>query len=148
MAIGTVPFPTPHDNTGSTFSFLPNKPDGTAGDPASLIEFVANNYTYNLSTTSSSDELDASHLGLTKGSQVLTQSRPLQGAPSGETGREMQIDYTGKQVIEDGLEGKLTITGPYGWSGSAKVMSSSSTWQTNELVRGSVTFRCERKAVT
>lgn len=149
MAVGTVPFPTPHDNAGSTFKFTPNKGDGSAGDPATEgIDLTVNNYTYNLSTTSSSDELDASHLGLVKGSQVLTQSRPLAGQPSGETGREMQLDYTGKDVLEDGTEGVLTITGPFGWSGNAKVTSASSTWQTNELVRGTVTFRCERKKVT
>lgn len=148
MAVGTVPFPTPHDGTGSTFKWLKNKQDGTPGDVADTHDFTVTSFNYNLSTTSSSDDLDASHLGLAKGSSVITQSRPLQGQATGETGREMQLDYRGKEVIEDGEEGTLTITGPYGWTGKAKVMSSSSQWQTNELVTGSVTFRCERKAVT
>ena len=133
-------FKTPHDSTGTTVSFTP-----TAGVASNL---TVTNLQYSLSSQSSSDELDVSHLGLVAGAQVLTQSRPLQGQSNGETGREIQVDYVGDEVFEDDTEGTLTLGGGLNWTGSAKVTSSSLTLAVNDVIRGSVTFRIERKAVT
>ena len=121
---------TPHDSTGTTFSFA-----GTTYTVTSIV--------YSLTDVNAADTIDISHLGLTAGSAVLTQSRPLKGSAS-DTGREVQIDYIGNSEIVDGATGTLAITGGLSLSRSATVASSSITLGVNDVVRGSATFRVAR----
>ena len=121
---------TPHDSTGTTFSF-----DNTT--------YTVTNVVYNLNDVAGGDTIDISHLGQTVGESVLSQSRPLQGS-STDTGREVQIDYIGSSVIYDGATGTLTIAGGLSLSKVATVSSSSVTLAVNDVVRGSATFRVAR----
>ena len=121
---------TPHDSTGTTFSF--------AGST-----FTVTNITYSLTDVNAADTIDISHLGQTVGESVLTQDRPLKGAAN-DTGREVQIDYIGSAVIADATTGTLSISGGLSLSKVATVSSSSVTLAVNDVVRGSATFRVAR----
>lgn len=122
---------TPHDSSGTTFSFK-----GT--------NFTITNLVYNLSDTGgATDQIDISHLGLTTGASLLFQNRPLVGATGGETGKEIQIDYIGTNAITGGTTGTYTITGGLALSGNATCLSSSITLSINEVIRGSASFRIE-----
>jgi hypothetical protein len=121
---------TPHDSSGTTFSF--------AGST-----FTVTSITYNLTDVNAADTIDISHLGLTVGAAVLTQDRPLSGSAT-DTGREVQIDYIGNTVVTDGAAGTLAITGGISLSKAATVASSSVTLAVNDVVRGSATFRVAR----
>lgn len=122
---------TPHDSSGTTFSFK-----GT--------NFTITNLVYNLSDTGgATDQIDISHLGLTTGASLLFQNRPLVGATGGETGKEIQIDYIGSNAITGGTTGTYTITGGLALSGNATCLSSSVTLSINEVIRGSASFRIE-----
>lgn len=121
---------TPHDSTGTTFSFA-------------SVNYTVTNIVYSLNDVNAADTIDISHLGQSAGSSVLTQDRPLQGSAS-DTGREVQIDYVGNSVIADGATGTLTITGGLSLSKAATVSSSSVTLAVNDVVRGSATFRVAR----
>lgn len=121
---------TPHDSTGTTFTFA-----GT--------NYTVTNIVYNLTDVNAADTIDVSHLGLSAGSTVLTQDRPLAGSAT-DTGREVQIDYIGNGVIADGSTGTLAITGGLSLSKAATVSSSSVTLAVNDVVRGTATFRVAR----
>lgn len=121
---------TPHDSTGTTFSFA-----GTT--------YTVTNITYNLTDVNAADTIDISHLGQTTGAAILTQDRPLTGAAN-DTGREVQIDYIGNSVIADGATGTLVISGGLTLSKAATVNSSSVTLTVNDVVRGNATFRVAR----
>ena len=121
---------TPHDSSGTTFTFA-----GTG--------YTVTNIVYTLTDVNAADTIDISHLGQTAGSAVLTQDRPLTGAAN-DTGREVQIDYIGSSVISDGATGTLAITGGISLSKAATVSSSSVTLAVNDVVRGSATFRVAR----
>jgi hypothetical protein len=121
---------TPHDSTGTTFTFA-----GTG--------YTVTSITYSLNDVSGGDTIDISHLGLTAGSSVLTQSRPLQGSAT-DTGREVSIEYIGSSVITDGATGTLAITGGISLSKAATVASSSVTLAVNDVIKGSATFRVAR----
>ena len=121
---------TPHDSTGTTFSFA-----GTT--------YTVTNITYSLSDVNAADTIDISHLGQTTGEGVLTQDRPLKGSAT-DTGREVQIDYIGNAVVTDGATGTLSISGGLSLSKAATVSSSSVTLAVNDVVRGSATFRVAR----
>ena len=125
---------TPHDSSGTTLKF-PN----TAASNA----YVVTNIVYNLTDPGADDTIDISHLGLTTGAEVLSQSRPLSGSAT-DTGREVQMDYIGNSVITDGSTGTLAITGGISLSKAATVASSSVTLAVNDVVRGSATFRVAR----
>ena len=151
MAVVNPYNPTPHDGTGTTVSYQKQtvNSDGTRTDVGSPVVYTVTNLQYQLSSQSSGDnDIDVTHLGLAYGDEVLTQPRPLVGTTSGETGREFQIDFIGTEVLDDDQEGTLTINGPVSWTGEAKVTSSSCTLQPNDVVRGSITFAVERKALT
>lgn len=120
---------TPHDS-GTTFTFA-----GTG--------YTVTNITYSLTDTAANDTIDISHLGQTTGSAVLTQDRPLTGSAT-DTGREVQIDYVGSAVINDGTSGTLAITGGLSLSKAATVSASSVTLAVNDVIRGSATFRVAR----
>jgi hypothetical protein len=121
---------TPHAGSGTTFSF-----GGT--------NFTVTNITYTLTDVNAADTIDISHLGQSAGSAVLTLDRPLTGAAN-DTGREVQIDYIGSAVINDGATGTLAITGGIALSKAATVSSSSVTLAVNDVIRGSATFRVAR----
>lgn len=123
---------TPHDSTGTVFNFA-----GTA--------FTVTNIVFNLADPATDDKIDVSHLGLTVGASVETMDRPLKGAAN-DTGREVTIEYLGKNIIEDASTGTLTIThaGVSFLSKAATVASSSVTFATNAAITGQATFKVAR----
>lgn len=123
---------TPHDGAGTVFTF-----GGTA--------FTVTNIVYNLADPATDDKIDVSHLGLTAGNSVETMDRPLKGSAT-DTGREVVIEYLGKNVVEDASTGTLVIThaGVTLLSKASTVASSSLTLATNDAVRGQATFRVAR----
>lgn len=123
---------TPHDGTGTTFSF-----GGTA--------FTVTNIVVTNTDPAADDTIDVSHLGLTAGSSVRTISRPLQGSAT-DTGREVVVDYLGTNIIKDASTGTLVLTvgSATAISAAATVSSSTLTLATNDAVRGQVTFRVGR----
>jgi len=122
---------TPHDS-GTSFSF-----GGAAYTVTSIV--------YNLADPTATDTIDVSHLGLTAGNAVLTQSKPLQGSAA-DTGREVVIEYLGTGIIADASTGALVITanGSAFLSKNATVASSSVTFTTNDVVKGQATFKVAR----
>lgn len=123
---------TPHDGTGTTFSF-----GGTA--------FTVTNIVVTNTDPAAEDTIDVSHLGLTAGNSVRTIQRPLQGSAT-DTGREVVVDYLGTNIIKDASTGTLalTVSGVSAISAAATVSSSTLTFATNDAVRGQVTFRVAR----
>jgi hypothetical protein len=121
---------TPHDGSGSTFSF--------AG-----VNFTVTNITYTVADNNATDNIDVSHLGQTTGQTVLTLSRPLKGS-AGDTGKEVTIDYladAGATPIQQGGTGTLTITGGISLSAAATCKSSTVTLATNDAIKGSASFQ-------
>jgi|694.fasta_scaffold138846_2 hypothetical protein len=123
---------TPHDGSGTTFSF-----GGTA--------FTVTNIVVSNTDPAADDTIDVSHLGLTTGNSVKTISRPLKGSAT-DTGREVVVDYLGTNIIRDASTGTLVLTvgGSAAISAAATVASSTLTFATNDAVRGQVTFRVDR----
>ena len=123
---------TPHDGTGTVFSF-----GGTA--------FTVTNIVVTNTDPAADDTIDVSHLGLTAGNSVRTISRPLQGSAT-DTGREVVVDYLGTNIIRDASTGTLVLTvgSATAISAAATVSSSTLTFATNDAVRGQVTFRVAR----
>jgi hypothetical protein len=123
-------YSTPHDSSGTSFSF-------------NGVSYTVTQITYNLNDVSAGDTIDVSHLGLTTGAQVATMDRPLKGSAT-DTGREVTIEYLGNTVINDAATGTLAISGGISLSKAATVSSSSVTLATNDVIRGSATFRVAR----
>ena len=123
---------TPHDSTGTVFTF-----GGTA--------FTVTNIVYNLADPATDNTIDVSHLGLTAGNSVLTQDRPLTGNAT-DTGRQVTIDYLGKNVVADASSAALAIThaGVSFLSANATVVSSSVTFATNDVIKGQAVFKVAR----
>lgn len=123
---------TPHDGTGTTFSF-----GGTA--------FTVTNIVVTNTDPAADDTIDVSHLGLTVGNSVRTISRPLQGSAT-DTGREVVMDYLGTNIIKDASTGTLVLVvgASTAISAAATVSSSTLTFATNDAVRGQVTFKVAR----
>lgn len=120
---------TPHDSTGTTFSFA-----GT--------NYTVTSITYTITDAAASDQIDVSHLGQTTGATVLTLSRPLKGS-AGDTGKEVSIEYlaTSGGPIAQGATGTLAIAGGVTISVAATCKSSSVTLTVNDAVRGSASFQ-------
>ena len=120
---------TPHDSSGTTFSF-----GGT--------NFTVTSITYTIgSTGAATDAIDISHLGQTAGQAVLSRARPLTGsAGTTDTGKSVSIEYIGNSVIAQNTTGTLTITGGVSVSAAATCNSSSVTLTVNDVVRGSADF--------
>jgi hypothetical protein len=123
---------TPHDGAGTTFSF-------------NSVAYTVTNIVYNLADPATDDTIDVSHLGLTAGNAVLTQSRPLTGSAT-DTGREVVIEYLGATVIADASTGTLVISvgGSTLLSKPATVASSSVTLAVNDVVKGTASFKVGR----
>ena len=120
---------TPHGGSGTSLTF-----PGFSGTITGI--------TVNFSDVSGeSDRIDISHLGLTTGATVLTLARPLKGATSGETGKEVSFDYIGNAQLIGGATGTLSISGGVSISGNATIVSSSVTLAVNDVIRGSATVR-------
>lgn len=104
--------------------------------------FTVTSITYSLgSTGGGTDQIDASHLGLTTGASVISLSRPLVGTPGGDTGKSVSIEYIGTAPIAQNATGTLAITGPVSVSATATCNSSSVTLAVNDIVRGSAEFQ-------
>jgi hypothetical protein len=127
---------TPHDGTGTT------------------LKLGATNYTVTNIVISFADpnadaeKIDVSHLGLTTGAQVKTIDRPLQGSTS-DTGRTVQFDYLGKDIIADASTGTCAIaiggTALVGFTAVAYTVNASTiTLATNDAIRGQATIRVAR----
>jgi hypothetical protein len=123
---------TPHDGAGTAFTF-----NGTS--------YTVTNIVYNLTDPATDDTIDVSHLGLTTGNAILTQSRPLTGSAT-DTGREVVIEYLGATVIADASTGTISISvgGSSLLSKPATVASSSVTLAVNDVVKGTATFKVGR----
>lgn len=120
---------TPHDGTGTTFTF-------NGGG------YTVTSITYSITDQAAADQIDVSHLGQTVGQTVLTLARPLKGS-AGDTGKEVSIEYLAASgaPIAQGQTGTLTITGGISLSVSATCKSSSVTLTVNDAVRGSASFQ-------
>jgi hypothetical protein len=104
--------------------------------------FTVTSITYTLGNTGGgTDQIDASHLGLTTGASVISLNRPLAGTPGGDTGKAVSIEYIGVAPIAQNASGTLTITGPVSVSGTATCQNSSVTLSVNDIVRGSAEFQ-------
>jgi hypothetical protein len=123
---------TPHDSSGTTLTF-------------NDVTYTVTSIVYNLTDPATEDTIDVSHLGLTAGSAILTQDRPLTGSAT-DTGREVVIEYLGKSIVADAVSGVLAITvGGSSWlTKNATVASSSVTLATNDVVKGTATFKVAR----
>jgi hypothetical protein len=123
---------TPHDSTGTTFSF--------AGGGYTVTSIV-----FNLADPATDNTIDVSHLGLTAGASAKTMDRPLKGN-STDTGRQVTIEYLGKSIIEDTSTGTLVIThaGASFLSKASTVVSSSVTFAVNDVIKGQAVFKVSR----
>lgn len=123
---------TPHDSSGTVFTF--------GGTP-----FTVTNIVYNLADPATDNTIDVSHLGLTAGNSILTQDRPLTGNAT-DTGRQVTIDYLGKNIVADASSATLVIThaGASFLSANATVVSSSVTFATNDVIKGQAVFKVAR----
>lgn len=125
---------TPHDGVGTT------------------LRLGATNYTitnivitYN-DPTADQEKIDVSHLGLTTGAQVATIDRPLKGSTT-DTGRSVQFNYLGRDIIADASTGTCTIStgGTSLLAGVAYTVNSSTlTLAVNDAIRGQATIRIAR----
>ena len=123
---------TPHDGS-TTFSF--------AGANYTVTNIVVTN-----TDPAANDTIDVSHLGITAGNSVLTQSKPLSGSAN-DTGRQLVVDYLGATIIRDATTGtlSLTIAGSSAISSAAATVTTSTlTLATNDVVKGQVTFKVAR----
>jgi hypothetical protein len=123
---------TPHDSTGTVFTFA------SSG-------YTVTNIVYNLADPATDNTIDVSHLGQTAGSAVLTQDRPLTGNAT-DTGRQVTIEYLGKDIIADAASGTLVIThaGATFLSKASTVVSSSVTFAANDVIKGTAVFKVAR----
>jgi len=123
---------TPHDSTGTVFTFAASG-------------YTVTNIVYNLADPATDNTIDVSHLGQTVGSAVLTQDRPLTGNAT-DTGRQVTIEYLGKDIIADAATGVLVIThaGVSFLNKPSTVVSSSVTFAANDVIKGQAVFKVAR----
>jgi hypothetical protein len=104
--------------------------------------FTVTSITFSLGDTGGgTDQIDASHLGLSTGASVISLPRPLVGTPGGDTGKSVSIEYIGTAPIAQNASGTLAITGPITLSETATCQSSSITLTVNDIIRGSAEFQ-------
>ena len=132
---------TPHDVTGGTQLRL-------GADFYTVTNIVM---TYN-DPNADQEKIDVSHLGLTTGAQLATIDRPLKGSTT-DTGRSVQFNYLGKNIIADGSTGTCIISiGSIGntaafalLNGVAYTVNSATlTLAANDAIRGQATIRIAR----
>jgi hypothetical protein len=125
---------TPHDGAGTTLRL------------GATLFTVTNIVITNTDPNAGAEKIDVSHLGLTAGSSIASQDRPLQGSTT-DTGRQVVFDYLGKSIIADASTGTCTITtgGTTLLNGVAYTVNSSTlTLATNDAIRGQATVRIAR----
>jgi hypothetical protein len=127
---------TPHDGTGTTLRL------------GATLYTVTNIVISFADPNADAEKIDVSHLGLTTGAQVKTIDRPLQGSVS-DTGRTVQFDYLGKDIIADASTGTCAIsiggTALTGFASLAYTVNASTiTLATNDAIRGQATIRVAR----
>lgn len=125
---------TPHDGVGTSLRL---------GSALYTVTNIVISYT---DPTADQEKIDVSHLGLTTGASIRTIDRPLQGSTS-DTGRTVQFDYLGTNIIADASTGTCTITtgGASLLSGVAYTVNASTlTLATNDAIRGQATIRIAR----
>jgi len=125
---------TPHDGAGTTLRL------------GATFYTVSNIVVTFTDPTADEEKIDVSHLGLTTGAQLATIDRPLKGSTS-DTGRSVQFNYLGKDIIADASTGTCTIVtgGSTLLSGVAYTVNSSTlTLATNDAIRGQATIRIAR----
>ena len=125
---------TPHDGTGTSLRLGPNLYTVTN----IVISFTDPN--------ADQEKIDVSHLGLTTGASLKTIDRPLQGSTS-DTGRSVQFDYLGRDIIADASTGTCAIIvgGTAIFSSIAYTVGASTlTLATNDAIRGQATIRIAR----
>jgi hypothetical protein len=125
---------TPHDGTGTSLRL---------GANLYTVTNIVISYT---DPNADQEKIDVAHLGLTTGAQLATIDRPLKGSVS-DTGRSVQFDYLGRDIIADGATGTCTIiTGGVNLlSGVAYTVNASTlTLATNDAIRGQATVRIAR----
>ncbi len=129
---------TPHDGTGTSLQL---------GADKYTVTNIVIQYT---DPNADAEKIDVSHLGLTTGSSILTQDRPIQGSIS-DTGRTVQFDYLGRSIIADASTGTCTIitggtaSGVTLLNGVAYTVNASTlTLATNDAIRGQATIRIAR----
>lgn len=141
-----MPFETPHDGGGVQLVWNPT----TGATSASHVYTVTNIVISYADPAAEEEKINVAHLGQTVGEQARTLDLPLAGSASGDTGRTVQFDYVGMQLIEDKQTGTITIS--YGPTGSRStlvgkggtVQSSTLTLATQDAVRGQATIRINR----
>jgi hypothetical protein len=125
---------TPHDGAGTTLRL-------------GATFYTVSNIVVTFTDPSADEEkIDVSHLGLTTGAQLATIDRPLKGSTT-DTGRSVQFNYLGKDIIADASTGTCTIVtgGSTLLSGVAYTVNSSTlTLATNDAIRGQATIRIAR----
>jgi hypothetical protein len=125
---------TPHDGAGTTLRL------------GATFYTVSNIVVTFTDPTADEEKIDVSHLGLTTGAQLATVDRPLKGSTT-DTGRSVQFNYLGKDIIADASTGTCTIVtgGSTLLSGVAYTVNSSTlTLATNDAIRGQATIRIAR----
>ena len=126
---------TPHDGTGTTLRL-----GATFYTVTNIV------ITYN-DPTADEEKIDVSHLGLTTGAQLATVDRPLKGSTS-DTGRSVQFNYLGRDIIADASTGTCQIsiggTAFFATAVAYTVNSSTLTLATNDAIRGQATIRIDR----
>jgi hypothetical protein len=135
-------FETPHDGAGTVLVWNPT----TGSTSASHVYTVTNIVISYADPTADEEKINVAHLGQTAGELAKTLDLPLAGATSGDTGRTVQFDYIGKQLIDDKQTGTITITvgGSSLVSKGGTVQSSTLTLATQDAVRGQATIRIVR----
>ena len=135
-------FETPHDGAGTVLVWNPT----TGTTSASHVYTVTNIVISYADPTADEEKINVAHLGQTAGELAKTLDLPLAGATSGDTGRSVQFDYIGKQLIDDKQTGTLSITvgGASLVSKGGTVQSSTLTLATQDAVRGQATIRIVR----
>jgi hypothetical protein len=125
---------TPHDGAGTTLRL------------GATFYTVSNIVVTFTDPTADEEKIDVSHLGLTTGAQLATVDRPLKGSTT-DTGRSVQFNYLGKDIIADASTGTCTIVtgGSTLLSGVAYTVNSSTlTLAVNDAIRGQATIRIAR----
>jgi hypothetical protein len=112
---------TPHDSSGTTFTF-----PGFTGDVTGI--------TFNKSTR---EMIDTPHFGQTTGAFIRRQAAPLK-SPS-----TVSVEFIGIGSIAGGTTGTLSISGGIAVSGSATCMSTSISLSVGDVIRGSAEFEVE-----
>lgn len=147
-----MPFETPHDGGGIQLTWNPT----TGATAASHVYTVTNIVISYADPAAEAEKINVAHLGQTTGEQAKTLDLPLAGGASGDTGRTVQFDYVGAQLIEDKQTGTIIIS--YGPTASRQVLvgkaagsgmagtvqSSTLTLATQDAIRGQATIRIAR----